>query len=54
MPNFDIDYHPPDAPWPDGIKMASYECASKNEALNKFIAEHGADLGARIIEIRPH
>jgi len=51
---FIVDYHPPDAPWPDGIKQETFEnCYSKNEAINRFIQLKGADLGERIIEVRP-
>lgn len=51
---FAVGYHPPDAPWPDGIKCEIFkDCYSKDEAVNRFIKLKGADLGERIIEVYP-
>lgn len=51
---FIVDYHPPDAPWPEGIKCEVFEnCPSKNEAINRFIETRGAELAERIIDVRP-
>lgn len=51
---FSVTYHPPTAPWPDGIQEEIFDnCYSKNEAINRFIELKGADLAERIIEIYP-
>lgn len=51
---FAVEYHPPDAPWPDGIKWEMFEdCHSKEEAINRFIKLKGADLGEHIIDAYP-